>query len=419
MSKKSIYYPYPRRKWESDLVNNSFNNFDMLPKSDIKYDGYVDFTNSRGIKHELKKIKLIKKLLFMKNQIKNKYVKLPKYKVNEIDKYDAVITTQLFLNNSEKHKKPYICYVENSHSILDYDYKKYNDEKHSSKIKEQIVNAVQDKYFKGFVFYSERSKLGFYEFYKDIISINYKFLDVIYPFIKDNQYINKSYVIEKSKNLLKNKIKLLYISSMFSLKGGCEIIEAYKILKDMFNLELLIVTNKQTIPNKYKEYIYSNHDIKVFDNNLNNDDLVKLYAESHILLHPTFMDSTAIVIMEALKSGLPVIATDTFAIPEYIENNKNGFIIENPIKMWDLNYKINEPCDFFGGKETARLLDKYKSNTLYEYMINNLVEYIGSIINNYEKFSINVYNNAMESDFSEKQIYEKWNNVIINNLLSS
>jgi len=420
MNKKLVYYPYPRRKWDNDIVNNIFDNFDLQPKADIKYDGYINF-NESNYKVKLKKYKLVRVAIKIKNKIRdkirNKINPLPKFKVEDINKYDSAVISQQFLKDNNKYKKQYISYIENSHSILDYDYTKYYSGKNSKRVKDEIVKSINDKYFKGFVFYSYRSKIGFYEFYKEIITKDYKFLDVIYPYVKDNTYIDKNIIEAKSKSIQSDEINLLYISSMFSLKGGCEIIESFKILRNNYNIKLIIVTEESTIPNKYENYILETKDIKILKNNLDGKELNELYSKCHILLHPTFMDSTAIVIMEALKSGLPVIATDTFAIPEYIDHGKNGFLIENPIKYFDLNYNVSEPIDFFGGKDTAKLIDKYKSNNLYNYIIADIIKYTEIILTSYEEYSMNAYEMALNSEYSEKAIYNKWNNIIEKNLI--
>ena len=419
MKKYNIYYPYPRRKWENDLVNNRFELFEINPKANINFDEEIDFNNNL-IKRKLKKIKYVRKLLKFRNYLReksNSYI--PKLKIKDAYNYDGIISTQSFFNINSKNKKPYVCYIENSHSILGYDYSKYQNIKYTDKMKREIKECINDESFKGFIFYSYRSQNGFYKYYHDIIPDNYKFLDVIYPYVKDNKLVNEKSILTKVNNIYKNPIELLYISSMFSLKGGCEIIEAFAKLRDKYDIKLNIVTNIDTIPLKYKSIINSSNDIIVYENKLNNDKLQQLYSKCHILLHPTFMDSTAIVIMEALKAGLPVITTDTFAIPEFINHGENGFLIENPIKFWDMDYKIQEPDSFFGSVKTAYLLDKYKSNTLYNYFIENIYEYTIEIINNYKKFALNAYNMSMKSQFSEKSIYNKWNDIICSNLLNT
>ncbi|WP_040213560.1 glycosyltransferase family 4 protein [Clostridium polynesiense] len=411
MEKKKIYYTYPRRKWDNDIVNSQFEHFDFGPKADIRHDQDT-ITEKVTLKQKLKKYKFMRKLgtyKFRYQLFKNNYVH--KYKINEIKNYDGAVLSQLFLKDSDKCKIPYMVYIENSHSIFAYDYEKYENLKYRNIMINEIKKCVNDENFKGFIFYSERSKEGFYKYFNDIVPYEFKFQSVIYPFVKDNILIDKMFIKERAEDLKNKSINLLYISSMFSLKGGCEIIESYLELKRKYDVTLTMVTNPNTIPNKYLDYINEDPSIHIFNNNLDNNELHNLYKSSHILLHPTFMDSTAIVIMEALKSGLPVIATDTYAIPEYIQHGENGFLIENPIKYWDEDMKPNYPLDFFGSVNTANYIDKYKSNTLYKYIINDLTRYVSEIVEDYELYSMNAYELSMTSSYTENETLRRWNEV--------
>ena len=53
-----------------------------------------------------------------------------------------------------------------------------------------------------------------------------------------------------------------------------------------------------------------------------------ILAESEVLVFPTSHEAFGLVIIEAMAKGLAVISTNTGAIPEIVENNINGKIIE-------------------------------------------------------------------------------------------
>lgn len=57
--------------------------------------------------------------------------------------------------------------------------------------------------------------------------------------------------------------------------------------------------------------------------------------EMDVFLYPTRSDSNALVNLEAMGSGLPVVTYDTGNISEYIEQGVNGFIESDPISMAD------------------------------------------------------------------------------------
>ena len=418
--RKNIYFQTPRRKWENDIVNNDYNNFQFVPKYNILFDGEIEEKEVKAnqlIKEKLKRNSNIKNLLNMKWKVKlhfNKYI--PKYELNNMDKYDGAVISQVFLKQKKTKKIPYITYVENSHSILGFNYENYENNRKRKKMNKHIMELINDKYFKGFVFYSKRSKDGFYKYFKEVIPKDYKFIDIVYPMIKNNNELTIEKIEGKIKDS-KNVFKLIFVSSIFSLKGGIEIVEAYKILKDTIDIEITFITDEKTIPKEYLNYIKNDKNLKIVKNNLNNKQLIEQFNNSHILLHPTFMDSTAIVVMEALNSGLPVIATDTFAIPEYIEHGVNGFIIENPIKYWDDNYMPLKPNEVFGSVNTAKYITKIKDTTMHNEVKNKLVEYINVCYENYENICKASFDRITDYKFNEIATRNKWEEIINNYII--
>jgi glycosyltransferase involved in cell wall biosynthesis len=64
----------------------------------------------------------------------------------------------------------------------------------------------------------------------------------------------------------------------------------------------------------------------------------KYYLKSDIFVMPTFTDSFGYVFLEAMSCGLPLIGTDIFAVPEIIEDGKNGFLVHTDLSEFSSNY---------------------------------------------------------------------------------
>jgi glycosyltransferase involved in cell wall biosynthesis len=63
-------------------------------------------------------------------------------------------------------------------------------------------------------------------------------------------------------------------------------------------------------------------------------DLVeRLYAQAHVLLFPSHMDTFGYVVLEAMAHGLPVAAPGHLALTELIEDGESGVLlpVENPL----------------------------------------------------------------------------------------
>ena len=54
----------------------------------------------------------------------------------------------------------------------------------------------------------------------------------------------------------------------------------------------------------------------------------EFFSNIDVLVHPTFLDSSAIVVREALSAGVPVIVSDVFACCEEINDGVNGYILQ-------------------------------------------------------------------------------------------
>ncbi len=58
--------------------------------------------------------------------------------------------------------------------------------------------------------------------------------------------------------------------------------------------------------------------------------MAELYQRSHVLIHPSYHDPFSRVIVEALASGCPVVATRRCGATELMEDGVHGRIIERP-----------------------------------------------------------------------------------------
>jgi glycosyltransferase involved in cell wall biosynthesis len=102
------------------------------------------------------------------------------------------------------------------------------------------------------------------------------------------------------------------------------------------------------------------------------------YETSHIFILPSITEGFGIVILEAFRAGIPVIATNIEGPSELIEDNKNGLLFE-PTNHVQLSKKIEELINdeakrnALAKKGYSTFTEKYhidtyisKLNTLYE-----------------------------------------------------
>lgn len=100
--------------------------------------------------------------------------------------------------------------------------------------------------------------------------------------------------------------------------------------------------------------------------------LPKIYQAADLFVMPSFFETQSIVTLEAMASGLPIVASNSGALPELVENNINGFLFEknNPTNLGEKavlilkNSKIREEM----GRESRRLAVEHDfRRTVEEY----------------------------------------------------
>ena len=70
------------------------------------------------------------------------------------------------------------------------------------------------------------------------------------------------------------------------------------------------------------------------------DDVPRFLQGADIMLHPAYLESGGIVLLEALVAGLPVIATDNCGFAPFIEESGGGVVIPSPFSQTRLNSEL-------------------------------------------------------------------------------
>lgn len=117
----------------------------------------------------------------------------------------------------------------------------------------------------------------------------------------------------------------------FHMKGGKEILEAFKIVNRKYGDKVKLVLVSE-IPDNYFSEFSSYPNVRLITRRIPFDEVDKLYKESDVFLFPGH-DTPFGVILEAMSYELPVIATDVYGNSELIDNNKTGLIISSSKKV--------------------------------------------------------------------------------------
>jgi glycosyltransferase involved in cell wall biosynthesis len=136
---------------------------------------------------------------------------------------------------------------------------------------------------------------------------------------------------------IKKEQKILFVGSLVPVKGVRYLIESMKAIKNNYsNVKLVIIgdgTEKHELEKLVIEFGLS--DCVSFVGKVSNHKISQYMIESDIFVLPSLSEGFGIVLLEAMASGLPIIASNVGGIPSLIQNGVNGFLVEpgNPEKI--------------------------------------------------------------------------------------
>ncbi len=160
-------------------------------------------------------------------------------------------------------------------------------------------------------------------------------LDIARRLQGDYQTIRK----QKRESLgLNGELLLLFIGSGFKTKGLDRAIEAMSNLPDALKQKTrLYIVGQDNTTRQYKhltEQFELQNQVSFLGGR---DDVPELMIAGDLLIHPAYSENTGTVILEAIISGLPVIATDVCGYAPHIRKADAGLILYSPFEQKLLN----------------------------------------------------------------------------------
>jgi len=140
-----------------------------------------------------------------------------------------------------------------------------------------------------------------------------------------------------------NKKIVLFVGRLYHRKGLETLLRSIPpVLKEFSNVTFAISgtgfkEKEQSLRNLAKELNIKNY-VK-FLGYVPDEKLPELYSASDIFVLPAIYENFPFAILEAQSTALPVISTNVGGIPEFLENGKNGFVIE-PGNEQELTQKL-------------------------------------------------------------------------------
>ena len=167
--------------------------------------------------------------------------------------------------------------------------------------------------------------------------------------------------------------QLLFLGQVEEYKGILDLIAATKKIKINFTLHIVgdgsaLAKAKDLVTNDLRFKFYGRLSQAELKNNI--------WSKIDLLINPTKVpESFGLVVAEAFSYGIPVLASDIGAIPELIDDGKNGWLFK-PGDIDELSYKIKSITGSICAYESIGLLGHQKVKDMsIDHYLNKLEEF--------------------------------------------
>lgn len=122
--------------------------------------------------------------------------------------------------------------------------------------------------------------------------------------------------------------QFVFVSTDFAAKGGPAVLSAFERVRERHpDASLVVVGARPSADSAAPNVVFAGYLRKEVAEE--NERFRSIMAQSSALVHPTTSDITPLIIVEAAYFGCPAISVRRFAVPELIEHQVSGLLVES------------------------------------------------------------------------------------------
>ena len=189
---------------------------------------------------------------------------------------------------------------------------------------------------------------------------------------------------EREKN---DKLEILFLSNMIEFKGPFLLLKAINELvikyKGIKNIHVNFIGQWQDEEFK-KNFLAFIKENKIENNvsilgGIYGNEKNKYFRNANLFILPTNFEAFPLVLLEAMEFSLPIISTKEGAIPDIVDDNKTGYIIEKNnldelINKIDILLNDTKLSIDFGNTGREKFELNYTANIMEENIYNTIME---------------------------------------------
>jgi len=134
--------------------------------------------------------------------------------------------------------------------------------------------------------------------------------------------------IRKKLGIRKNQNALISVGRLFKAKGYPYLVDAINILKKKYPDIRLLILGEGPERKKIEEQV---KELRLEKNILllgQKENVLEYLASTDVFVMPSLWEGFPMALLEVMAFGLPVVAARVGGVPEVIEDNENGFLVE-------------------------------------------------------------------------------------------
>lgn len=185
------------------------------------------------------------------------------------------------------------------------------------------------------------------EFSKQDIATHYRIspekIDVVYNGVSDRFHALSPDEQQGIRKKFSNGIRyMLFVGSLHPRKNILKTLLAFDAYRAQSEATKLVIAGEKYFGNREMEHVYNQMQFRedvIFTGTVSDNDLIQLYAAAHTFVFASLFEGFGIPVLEAMKSGCPVIASNTTSLPEVCGD---AAILVNPDDPQDITRAMIE-----------------------------------------------------------------------------
>ncbi|MFA6260315.1 MAG: glycosyltransferase family 1 protein [Bacteroidia bacterium] len=146
-------------------------------------------------------------------------------------------------------------------------------------------------------------------------------IDVVYNGVSDRFHSLHADEQQRIRNRFSNGVRyMLFVGSLHPRKNILKTLLAFDAYRSQTNaICKLVIAGEKYFGNHEMEQVYNQMQFRedvIFTGTVSDDDLIQLYAAAQTFVFASLFEGFGIPVLESMKSGCPVIASNTTSLPE-------------------------------------------------------------------------------------------------------